>query len=156
MYKREQTQLEERFQKLWTIPGTRKLHFFVPISKDRVRTRVFSSSIIPKEERVTLWESELQVEQITGFLTCCYDGQWWVACVLQLDADNNDVKVTLLYPHGPSLSFNYPHLQDIVSVRISQILIKVDPRATTGHVYTLTQKEGRAATEKLNIIMAEK
>ena len=155
-YKREQTHLEERFQKARTIPGTRKLHSFVPISKDRVRTRVFSSSIISKEERVTLWESELPVKQITGFLTCCYDGQWWVACVLQLDADNNDVRVTLLHPHGPSPSFKYPCTQDIVSVPISQILIKVDPRTTTGRVYTLTQKESRAATEKLNIIMAEK
>ena len=87
--KREQTHLEEWFQKARTISGTRKLHSFVPVSKDRVRTRVFSSSILSKEE-------------------------------------------------------------------ISQILIKVDPRTTRGHVYTLTQKESRAATEKLYIIMAAK
>ena len=50
-YKREQTHLEKRFQKARTIPGTHKLYFFVPISKDKVRTQVFSSSIISKEEK---------------------------------------------------------------------------------------------------------
>ena len=43
-YKREKIHLEKRFERARTIPGTRKLHSFVPISRDRVRTRVFSSS----------------------------------------------------------------------------------------------------------------
>ena len=47
-YKREQAYLEEQFQRSQTIPGTHKLHSFVPISKDRVKVRVFSSSSISK------------------------------------------------------------------------------------------------------------
>ena len=89
-YKREQTYLEEQFQRSRAIPGTRKLHSFVPISKDRVRTRVFSSSTIFKEERVTSCESELPVEQIAGFVTCYYNEHWWVACVLQLYPDTSN------------------------------------------------------------------
>ena len=153
-YKREQTHLERRFERARTITGTRKLHSFVPISKDRVRTRIFSSSSVSKEERVTSRESELPVEQISGFVTCCYGGQWWVACVLQLDADNNEVRVTFLHPHGPSRSFKYPHIQDILSIPMSDILTTVDPRTATGRVYTITQKESRAASEKLRTIMA--
>ena len=63
------------------------VHSFVLISKDKVRTRVFSYYSIPKEERVTSCESELPVEQILGFVTCYYNEHCWVACVLQLHAD---------------------------------------------------------------------
>ena len=80
----------------------------------------------------------------------------WVACVLQLDADNNEVRVTFLHPHRPSRSFKYPHVQNILNIPISDILTRVDPRTTTGHVYTITQKDSRAASEKLQNIMAKK
>lgn len=148
-YKREQAYLEERFQRSRTISGTRKLHSFVPILKDRVRTRVFSSSSISKEERVASCESELPVEQISGFVTSSYNGHWWVACVLQLYADTSEVRLTFLHPHGSSHSFRYPRVQDILTIPISDILTTVDPRTATGRVYTLTQKESRTASEKL-------
>ena len=146
-YKREQAYLEERFQRSRTIPGTRKLHSFVPISKDRVRTRVFSSSSISKEEASC--ESDLPVEQISGFVTCSYNGHWWVACVLQLYGDTSEVRLTFLHPHGPSHSFRYPCVQDNLIIPISDVLTTVDPRTATGCVYTLTQKESRTASEKL-------
>ena len=73
-YKREQAYLEEQFQRSRMIPGTRKLHSFVLISKDRVRIRAFSSSSISKEETVTSCKSKLPVEQISGFVTCSYNG----------------------------------------------------------------------------------
>ena len=53
-YKREQEFLKQRFQRARTIPGTRKLHCFLPISKDTVNTKAFSSSKLSKVERVTL------------------------------------------------------------------------------------------------------
>ena len=92
-YERQQIFLEERFQKARTIPGTRKLHSYVPISRDKVRTRHFSSSTIYKDVSISLLENELTLEEISGFITCSYDDQWWVACVLQLDSDNETVKV---------------------------------------------------------------
>ena len=45
--------LEERFGKAQPIPGTRKLHSFIPQSTDIVRTRVFSSCSEFKDERVS-------------------------------------------------------------------------------------------------------
>ncbi len=83
-YKREEILLEGRFQRSVPIPGTHKLHSFVPTTKDKVNNKVFSSSNTSsntsKEERVTTKESEVPVEHISGFVTCCKDGQWWVAC----------------------------------------------------------------------------
>ena len=130
-----------------TTPGTRKLLF---ISKDRVRTRVFSSSSVSKEKRVASCERELPVEQILGFVTCSYNGHWWVAYVLQLYADTSEVRLTFLHPHAPSHSFRYPRVQDNLTIPISDVLTTVDSRTATGCVYTSTQKE-RTASEKLTV-----
>ena len=66
-YKKEEIFLEKRFKQARTIPGTRRLHSFTPVSKTSTGTKEYSSSSSSKEERVTIYG----------------DDQWWVACVLQ-------------------------------------------------------------------------
>ena len=147
-YKKEQVLLEERFQQSRTIPGTRKLHSFVPLTRSMLSTKVYSSSITSKAERVTVLGSELDIEQIQGFVTCVYQNQWWVACTIQLDEEN--IKVSFLHPHGPSRSFRYPSTPEILTIPIGDILTKVDPKSR-GRMYTLTQEENRVATDKLKL-----
>ena len=53
-YKSEQVLLEERFQQSCTIPGTRKLHCFIPLSSNKLVTKVYSSSAIYKIVRITV------------------------------------------------------------------------------------------------------
>ena len=65
--------------------------------------------------------------------------------MLQLYPDTSEVRLTFLHPHGSSHSFRYPRVQDILTIPIADILTIVDPRKTTGHVYTLTQMESRTA-----------
>jgi len=43
-YVKEQSSLERRFQLTRTIPDTRKLHSFVPISNNRVEVKFYSMS----------------------------------------------------------------------------------------------------------------
>ena len=157
-YERQQIFLETRFQKARTIPGTHKYHSFVPISKDKVRTRYFSSSKISKEFYVSAQQNELDLDELSGFVTCCYDKQWWVACVLQIDTDGEicTVRVAALHPHGPSSSFKYPTTRHILNLSIPDILTKVDPGTRTGRVYTLTSKESKNASEKLRYYMGTK
>ena len=57
-------QLENRFQNSRTIPGTRKLHSFVPISRDTLNVQVYSFSTVPKEEKVAKQDSELVIDSI--------------------------------------------------------------------------------------------
>ena len=112
---------------------------------------MFSSSSNSKRQKVTVTEDELTSEEITGFITCVYDKQWWVACVLQMDVDCEEVTVSFLHPHGPSRTFKYPKQPDILDIPFSDVLTKVDPRTSSGRLYTVTQKESRAATEKLRL-----
>jgi len=114
--------------------------------------KAFSSSTTSKEERVSceVESDDVPVESISGFVTCVVDREWWLGCVLQLSPDENQVKVALLHPPGPSNSFRYPKGEHIVTVTVKDILTVVDPRTRTGRVYTLSKKETKAATDKFS------
>ena len=94
-----------------------------------------------KREIIILAKNEIPPESITGFVTCLYEENWWLACVLEVCSDTNKVKLTFLHPHGPSHSFKYPEPQSVHSIPMDGILILVDPRTRSGSVYTLTKKE---------------
>ena len=110
---------------------------------------MYSSSTISKVERVTVEEGDLVLEEIKGFVTCAYDDDWWLACVLRLNEDSEEVSVSFLHPQGPSRSFKYPPTPDVLNIPVGDVLTLVDPRTAKGRTYTLTQKASRAATEKL-------
>ena len=130
--------LEQRFMKARTIPGTRKLHSFIPNSKDKLQVKTFSVSHSWKEERVTTTEDDLPPESISGFVTCTVDKKWWLACVLHLT------------PLRPSMYFRYPPTDHTVKLATKDVLTSVDPRTRTGRVHTLSQKEIKSAPRKLS------
>ena len=139
---------EQRFSKSRTIPGTHKYHSFIPLSTGKVSVRLYSTSSVTKEESVTLTQNDFSVDSITGFVTCQLDGNWWLGCVIGVDPVDSSVKLTFLHPHGPSNSFKYPGSPDIHTLLITDILTVVDPRTTTGRIYTLSRKEISSAAQK--------
>lgn len=149
-YEEVKGHLEARFQPSRTIPGTRKYHSFIPVSQESVQVRSFSRAATFKTEKVTKQESELAIDDISGYVTCVYDTQWWLALVLETDKENAELKVMFLHPQGPSHFFKYPTKPDILVVPLSDILTKVNVKTATGHTYTLSKKESKLATEKLN------
>ena len=108
---------EQYFCQSCTILDTRKLHSFVLISSNKVRStvRVYSVSDTSKEERVTLGRNGLPPELIADFVTCFCDGNWWLACVLEIIQVDSLVRLTFLHPHGPSSSF-------IINIKTSKII----------------------------------
>ena len=81
---------------------------------------------------------DLELEEVSGFVTCSYNSQWWLGCVLETHTKEVQISLTLLHPHSPSRS--YPDVPVIVTLPLTEILIKICPRSQTGHVYTLTQR----------------
>ena len=142
--------LETHFIASRTIPGTRKLHCFIPCSTNTVQVRPFSLSDISKLEMVTIQETKLDIDSVSGYVTCDYNCQWWLAFVIGTDKKNSEVKLTFLHPNGPCRSFKYPSTPDILTVSISDILTKVEPRTPTGRTYYLTKKEMKIASDKLS------
>ena len=75
-YKKAEIFLECRFQQSRTIPGTQKLHCFIPFKIGRFYTKIFSNSSTRKEVKVTLSElDELPLEEIKGFVTAVHNSQ---------------------------------------------------------------------------------
>ena len=68
-YERQKIFLQTRFEQTRTIPGMRKLHSFIPISKNTLRTRIYSSSSITREDRVTKLPGDLEQKEVSGFVT---------------------------------------------------------------------------------------
>ena len=136
-YKKKSEKLHQRFLSSQTIPGTRKYHSFVPVSKDKVKISFYSSSVISKEEIViyTVAHNGLSLESIRGFVTCASDGKWWLGCVIEIFQEEDSAKLTFLHPHGHSNTFKYPASPDIRIIATHNIL------STTGRVYTLTKKD---------------
>ena len=66
-------------------------------------------------------------------------------CMLEV-IEQAQVKLTLLHPHGPSISFKYPAKEEVHIIPIKNILTTVDPRTVTGRVYTLSKEELASAT----------
>ena len=56
---------------------------------------------------MTKGDAVLSLDQIRGFVTCVYDQKWWLACVLETDTEDLEIKVSFLHPNGPAHSFSY-------------------------------------------------
>ena len=97
-YAKERSSLEQRFQLSRTIPGMRKLHSFVRISNSTVEVRHYSATDASRKEGVTLAKNDVPPESIAGFVVCLYEGNWWLACVLEVCSDTKKVKLTFLHP----------------------------------------------------------
>ena len=126
-YKNETSMLEKRFELARTIAGTHKLHCLVPISTQQVEVRNISASVDKQVERISITSDTIamKITSINGYVTAKYDGHWWLACVMKTLTDSNEVKMSFLYPHGPSKSFSYPDHSDILVVSAEDILTKV-------------------------------
>ena len=66
-YKRAEAFLQDRFQKSKTIPGTQKLHCFVPLTNTTLCTKPYSNSSVQKEA------DGLPSVEINEFVAVVYD-----------------------------------------------------------------------------------
>ena len=144
-YEVKKASLEKRFEEAQTIPGTCSMHSYILTSIDTLRIRRYSDSLEYREERVV---NELDIADISGYITCVYNSKWWLACVLETDKENAEVIVMLLHPCRPSRSFKYPSKLDIQILPLNSILTIVDARTTAGRTYTIGQEDSKITTDK--------
>lgn len=145
-HEQESALLEERMKRARTVPGTQKLHSFVPLSTEAVEVRRFSASPICRHERVLHKDAHSPQPATSRYVTVAYDDFCWLACVLSINSLQGSVIVKLLHPHIPSNLFVYPDQEDIVDVDPSDILTQVAPTTATGRTYKLSRKEIQDAT----------
>jgi hypothetical protein len=86
-------------------------------------------------------QSVIGFAAIKGYVTVQYDDFWWLACVMRVMKDSEEVEVSFLHPHGPAKSFKYPSTSDVLVVSSHDILTAVSPSTDTGRVYRLPHDE---------------
>ncbi len=118
----------------------RKLRIASNAFQRRFITFLMERPLHIKIERVTTVANDLDLHEVTGYVTYMHGNWWWVAYVLETDSENIEAKVTLLHPYGPNRSFKHPSQPDILTVLLTDVLTFIEPRTTTGSVYSITQR----------------
>ena len=77
----------------------------------------------------TAYERSLDVEP-GWYISCVYDGRWWIGTVIDKSEEFQDVSVKFMPPAGPAASFHWPVREDVCHVPFSHIL-RVIPTPTT-------------------------
>eukprot|EP00731_Ephydatia_muelleri_P034712 Em0073g9a len=149
---REASLLEERLKASRTVPGTQKLHSFVPLSNNTVEVKSFSNSGQSRIEKVALAAGNVQslpISAMGGYVTVAYNESCWLGCVTNTNESQRAVTVMFLHPKIPAKSFVYPAQDDVMDVDPSDVLTRVSPTTDTGRLYKLTKKEMDEASQTL-------
>ncbi len=96
--------------------GNRFSHFRVNATSKHFEIKRFSTC--KRGYRVVLFNYE---RILSGCNLCA---QWWLACVLEKDLENAEVRLTLLHPHGPGRSYKNIPQHQISSHCFSQAKLK--------------------------------
>ena len=91
------------------------------------------------------------MNEISGYVICEYDRQWWLAFVLQTIDETEEVEVRFLHPAGPSPSFTFPKRNDDLVIAHGHVIMAVNPTTPTGRTYQLSAAVAAEATAKLNM-----
>jgi hypothetical protein len=121
----------------------------LPVKKGILNTKIDYASPNYTENRViSVLKDTTELEDIRVFVTCLYDIFWWLGCVLSVSEESNDMKISSLHPHGPSVSYIYPAVPHILRLPQSVILAEVISNTATGCTYTLTSKETKLTVKR--------
>ena len=93
-------------------------------------------------------DDDLEIDDISGYVTCVHSAKWWLARVLEVDKENAEVRVTLMHPCGPSHSYKYPSKPNTRLLPLSSLLVKVDAHTITGRTYIISPEDKKRTVDK--------
>ena len=140
----------------YTVPGTRSCHHFVPTSQYTIEgkqlsidTTVFISHsflLMPAPQNETL-----ESFKCNDYITCCFDGFWWLALIEVVNKEEKDVTCKFLHLHGPSGQFHWPCGDERGYVPLNKVIMKIETptmlaNGRTYHISSLTRKRTKPRT----------
>ena len=146
--------LEDRLSRSRTVPGTQKLHCFIPVSTNTVEVKLYSSSVVPRREKVVVGNAPVLSRHVTAigvYVTVAYYGECWLDCVVGAHETEHAITITIkfLHPCIPASSFVYPEQEDLLDLDLSDVLTSVNATTATGRTYMLSRKEMQEASAAL-------
>ena len=136
--------LEKQFSRGNTVPGTLSSHHFIPLPSSKITHKLSSvdeSHAGTHDYNLPTTFQLCDIRPVT-YVTCFYNYFWLVGLVTQVDVEQGNVKVQLMFPHGPHKTFNWPETEDSCYVPIKNILCQISsPTTITGQNYKKTDEE---------------
>ena len=112
--------LEDRFTKSMTVPGTRSSHHFVPIPCNKIAHKLTSEDreFLQFDFDKSLTE-KVDIKNIKYFqyVSCIYDTFWLVGIVTEVNVHEDDLKIEYLHLHGTRKTFSRPSVADVLFQR---------------------------------------
>ena len=117
--------LVERFQASKAIEGRQKIHAFVsiPKCKTKIKAREYSFASNETTFRVSSIPSKQlpEWEKINGYVTCEYDGKWWLAYLLEQCHATREIKVKFCIHQGQQLLSHFQKRMMFLLYHIQQL-----------------------------------
>lgn len=126
----EETRLfmEDRFNGVKVVPGTRSFHQFVPQNETTIAVKRCSSDT-EYEFMHDLYGRDNVVPitvALLDYVACMYGNKWWIGIILQKDTDDGDYHVKFMHPCGPMRSLHWPSKDDICWIPEIKLICKVN------------------------------
>ena len=139
-------ELAERFRCAQKVPGTRENHSFIPGVNGLQVSRISGDQTDYVCRSDTSGIEVLSVSVTPGcYVSCLYDGQWWIGSIRSVSEENADYEVVFMHPHGPSRYYRWPQREDICWVPHAHVLCKITaPTTATGRSYQISTEDHQA------------
>ena len=153
-----ETKLQDRFLSAMTIPGTQKLHRFIPLNNNQLSVSDISQTsesrvvnicnAIDSQDDSDAHKNDniscMEIVPDVTFVACIYDLRWWIGIVKQESAEHGDYLVSFMIPSGEAKQYYWPEKKDICWIESTNILCPVEtPFSTSSSVrgYSLAETE---------------
>ena len=122
-------ELEKRYEQGMTVPGTQSYHMFIPNGIGQISYKRTSEDC----NLAGTWSFfdapqsyDIKDILIGDYVACFFDELLWIGCVINIDADNNELFINFLHNNVGTLNhFYYPQREDKCVVPIASIVLKV-------------------------------
>ena len=122
-YEAEEILLRKQLESAITIVGTHSFHVYYPMhdKTNKLEVKVYSCCPASEIVRVSSNRDLLAMEDIHGYIICAYDSRWWLALVMEKYNAQEELKVRIFHPAGPSPSFSFPRRLDELVTNRAQV-----------------------------------
>ena len=142
-------QLEARYARFQTFPGTRNHHGFIPILSTNLMKRI---SFDDDEDYLNASISSLHMTPdppaaVPGaYVACVYDKNWFLGNVIEASEENQDIRVNFMKRSASATTFTWPQREDICWVPVTHIFCTIKSlkvQSTAGRCYDISNTEYR-------------
>ena len=131
--KSAKSKLETRFLEAKTIKGTRQFHRFSPqanktmlVYKTSEQTEDPQSVQMISDKSPTNEHIEILEISVNSYVSCVYDGKWWVGLIGEISDEYGDYKVKFMHPNGPTRQYYWPEKEDTCWVAVEDMLCLIE------------------------------